>query len=323
MTEEETKKYTKLFWGISLIPFILVAALLLLQSESVLPSVASLDNPPELQASLIIAKKSVKEDTVIGRFWAVNRTSVKYREISPYVFDALISTEDERFYSHSGVDFKGLLRSFASLGRKGGASTITQQLAKLIYTLRQRQLAELARANGETFDLPLGGFLGKFRRLNEKARENIIAKRLEERFTKEEIITMYLNQFDFLYNAVGIENASRVYFNKRPRELSKIEAAVLVGMCKNPDLFNPYKYKIKNYRNKAAERAGIAPEKVTAAQMAEIRAEDSLRALSRRNQVLFQWLKNSKGENEGIKNKLTQEEYDALVENNADVILFY
>ncbi|MEI8116147.1 MAG: transglycosylase domain-containing protein [Flavobacteriia bacterium] len=312
MTEEESKKYTRIFWGLSLIPFILVAALLLLQSESVLPSVASLDNPPELQASLIIAKKSVKEDTVIGRFWAVNRTSVKYREISPYVFDALISTEDERFYSHSGVDFKGLVRSFASLGRKGGASTITQQLAKLIYTLRQRQLAELARANGESFDLPLGGFLGKFRRLNEKARENIIAKRLEERFTKEEIITMYLNQFDFLYNAVGIENASRVYFNKRPKELSKIEAAVLVGMCKNPDLFNPYKYTIKNYRNKAAERAGIAPEKVTSAQMAEIRAEDSLRALDRRNQVLFQWLKNSKGDNEGVKNKLTQEEYDRL-----------
>ena len=78
MSQEETKKFTKIFWGLSLIPFVLVTALLLLQSESVLPSVASLDNPPELQASLIIAKKSVKEDTVIGRFWSVNRTSVKF-----------------------------------------------------------------------------------------------------------------------------------------------------------------------------------------------------------------------------------------------------
>jgi hypothetical protein len=98
----------------------------------------------------------------------------------------------------------------------------------------------------ESINLPLSGIFGKFRRLNEKARENIIAKRLEERFTKEEIITMYLNQFDFLYNAVGIENASKVYFNKKPGQLTKTEAATLVGMCKNPDLYNPYKYKIKN-----------------------------------------------------------------------------
>jgi penicillin-binding protein 1A len=312
MSDEDKKKFTRIFWAFSLVPFILVTALLLLQSESLLPPVSMLDNPPELQASLIIAKKNVKEDTIIGRFWQVNRTSVKYREISPYVFDALISTEDERFYNHSGVDFKGLARSFMSLGRKGGASTITQQLAKLLFTLRNRQLEELARANGESLDLPTGGIFGKFRRLNEKARENIIAKRLEERFTKEEIITMYLNQFDFLYNAVGIENASRVYFDKSPKDLTKIEAAVLVGMCKNPDLFNPYKYTIKNYRKKAADRAGISPENVTAEQMAELRAEDSIRSISRRNQVLFQWLKNSQAENEGLRTKITQEEYDRL-----------
>ena len=127
MSDEDKKKFTRIFWAFSLVPFILVIALLLLQSESLLPPVSMLDNPPELQASLIIAKKNVKEDTIIGRFWQVNRTSVKYREISTYVFDALISTEDERFYNHSGVDFKGLARSFMSLGRKGGASTITQQ----------------------------------------------------------------------------------------------------------------------------------------------------------------------------------------------------
>lgn len=319
LSDEEKKKLTRIFWGISLLPFLFVSALLLLQSESSMPPVSMLDNPPELQASVIIAKKSVKEDTIIGSFWQVNRTSAKYRDISPFVFDALIATEDERFMEHSGVDFRAIGRSFASLGGAGGASTITQQLAKLLFTLKQREDEELARANGETLSLPIGGFFGKFRRLNEKARENIIAKRLEERFTKEEIITMYLNQFDFLYNAVGIENASKVYFNKLPSKLTKTEAAMLVGMCKNPDLFNPYKFKIKNYRRKVADKNGIALSAVTQEQINELRAKDSLRALERRNQVLFQWLKNSKSNNEGIKNKLTDEEYDQLKNTPVDI----
>ena len=314
LTDEEKKKYTKLFWGISLFPFIFVAGLILLQSESSLPPVSMLDNPPELQASQIIARNSVREgeDTVIGTFWQVNRTSAKFRDISPFVFDALISTEDERFMEHSGVDFRAIARSFSSFGNAGGASTISQQLAKLIFTLKQREDEDLARANGESINLPLGGFFGKFRRLNEKARENIIAKRLEERFTKEEIITMYLNQFDFLYNAVGIENASKVYFNKKPGQLTKTEAATLVGMCKNPDLYNPYKFKNKNYRRKIAENEGIALSQVTKEQILEMRSKDSLRALERRNQVLFQWLKNSKANNEAIKNKLTEEDYNTL-----------
>jgi penicillin-binding protein 1A len=230
------KGFTILFWLVSLFPFLLVSSLLLLQSEDDLPPVEWLDNPPEIQASLILAKKSEKEDTVIGRFWQVNRTSVKYRQISSHVFDALIATEDERYMDHSGVDFRALARSAFSLGRSGGASTISQQLAKLLFTLQKRQLEELARARGEALPSGSSGFFGKFKRVNEKAQENIIAKRLEERFTKEEIITMYLNQFDFLYNAVGIENASRVYFNKSPKDLSKVEAAMLVGMCKNPEI---------------------------------------------------------------------------------------
>jgi penicillin-binding protein 1A len=315
LTEEEKKKYTKIFWGISLFPFLFVTSLILLQSESSMPPVSMLDNPPELQASLIIARKSVREDTIIGSFWQVNRTSAKFRDISPYVFDALIATEDERFIEHSGVDFRAIARSFASLGRAGGASTITQQLAKLLFTLKQREDEELARANGESISLPLGGFFGKFRRLNEKARENIIAKRLEERFTKEEIITMYLNQFDFLYNAVGVENASKVYFNKKPGQLTKTEAATLVGLCKNPDLYNPYKFKIKNYRRK------IADNEVTNEQIMELRNKDSLRALERRNQVLFQWLKNSKSNNEAIKNKLTEEDYNVL--KNEPIVIRY
>jgi len=307
-----TKKLTIYFWIIALFPFLLVTSIFLFQPESELPPVELLDNPPEIQASLIIAKKSEKEDTVIGRFWLVNRTSVKYRQISPYVIDALISTEDERFMNHSGIDFKGLARSVASLGSKGGASTIPQQLAKLLFTLQQRQQEEIARAKGETLSARAGGFFGKFRRLNEKVRENIIAKRLEERYTKEEIVTMYLNQFDFLYNAVGIENAARVYFNKAPINLTKEEAAMLVGMCKNPDLYNPYTYQIKNYRRRIAELKGISTQQVTLEQINERRSRDSIRAVERRNQVLYQWLKNSEDGNEALKTKITREEFDKL-----------
>ena len=306
------KKFTIYFWFVMLLPFIFVSGLLLLQSEDNLPPVEMLDNPPELQASLIIAKKSVKEDTVIGRFWRVNRTSSKYKDISPYVFDALISTEDERFLEHSGVDFWALMRSISSFGNSGGASTITQQLAKLLFTLQQRKREELARASGKSIDSYIGGLFGKFRRINEKASENIIAKRLEERYTKEEIITMYLNQFDFLFNAVGIENAARVYFNKSPKNLSKSEAAMLVGMCKNPTIYNPYTFQIKNYKRQVAEREGISIEKVTLEQTAALRSRDSLRAIERRNQVLFQWLRNSKSENEALKNKIDILEYDSL-----------
>jgi penicillin-binding protein 1A len=100
-----------------------------------------------------------------------------------------------------------------------------------------------------------------FKRIGEKARENIIATRLEKRFTKEEIITMYLNQFDFLYNAVGIENAAKIYFNKTAKNVTKEEAAMLVGMCKNPSLYNPYTPKIKNYERLIALDKGIDPSK--------------------------------------------------------------
>ena len=314
LSEQEQKKMTRLFWVFALLPFVMVLSLFLLQSEEDLPPVSMLDNPPELQASLILAKKSIKEDTVIGRFWQVNRTSVKYREISPFITDALISTEDERFMQHAGVDFRALARSLTSFGRSGGASTIPQQLAKLLFTLQQRQRQEIARDSGARIELPyVGGILGKFRRVGEKARENIIAKRLEERFTKEEIITMYLNQFDFLYNAVGIENAARVYFNKRPKDLNKSEAATLVGLCKNPTIYNPYSYQIRNYRARIAENKGLALSAVTKEEILTARAQDSTTAHSRRNQVLFQWLKNSEKGNKALRTQITREEYNQLI----------
>jgi penicillin-binding protein 1A len=304
LSDSKKRKMTLIFWGVSLFPFLFVASLLLFQSESDLPPISMLDNPPELQASLILGQ----EGDTLGRFWQVNRTSASYKDISPYMFDALIATEDERFMDHSGVDFRSLARSFSSFGRAGGASTIPQQLAKLLFTLQQRQRDEIAKTNGEGQVKAFGGISGKLSRLGEKARENIIATRLESIYTKEEIITMYLNQFDFLYNAVGIENAAKVYFNKKPINLSKNEAAMLVGMCKNPSLFNPYKFKITNYRRKIASELGIELDNVTKEQIIEARQKDSTRALLRRNQVLFQWMKNSTNNNEAIKTKLSKKE---------------
>ncbi|NBO59522.1 MAG: hypothetical protein EBU82_00965 [Flavobacteriia bacterium] len=315
LTENLRKRFTRIFWIISLFPFMFVLGLVVLQSEDDLPPISMLDNPPELQASLILGE----EGDTLGRYWQVNRTSAEFKNISPFVFDALISTEDERFKEHSGVDFRSIARSFGSLGRAGGASTISQQLAKLLFTLQQRQREEIARANGETLLSHRGGIIGKFRRLNEKARENIIATRLESRYTKEEIITMYLNQFDFLYNAVGIENAAKVYFNKRPKNLKKEEAAMLVGMCKNPALYNPYTYKIKNYRKIIGRRKGIPSEAVSYSDIQEARTKDSMRSVNRRNQVLYQWLRNSEKGNESLGYKLTREEYEQLIKRPVKV----
>ena len=123
VSDKTKNKIAVYFWVFALLPFFAVSALFLFQSENSLPPVSMMDNPPEMQASIIIGAQG---DTM-GRYWKVNRTSAKYQDISPYVFDALVSTEDERFHEHSGIDFKSLLRSFSSLGGAGGASTISQQ----------------------------------------------------------------------------------------------------------------------------------------------------------------------------------------------------
>lgn len=305
--DKTTNRLYILLWCGALFPCLLFTVLILIQPEEELPSVEVLENPPELLASVIIADDGTSE---LGRFWKVNRTTAHYKDISPYVFDALISTEDERYHKHSGVDFRALTRAVLKLGSAGGASTITQQLAKLLFTLQERERIAELRAQGK--DVPFQGS-GIMRRVNEKVKENIIAVRLEERYTKEEIITMYLNQFDFLYNAVGIENAAKVYFNKKPSELNKSEAAMLVGMCQNPSLINPYTYQIKNYRTRIASSKGIAEEQVNQSDINELRSKDSLRAHERRNQVLYQWLKNSNKGNEALRHKLTREEYDKLI----------
>ena len=297
-------------WLLALTPVMVITYLFSSQSESDLPSVEMLENPPELLASVIFADDG---QTELGRYWSVNRTSVAYKDISPFVFDALIATEDERFLEHSGIDFRGLARAITNMGNAGGASTISQQLAKLLFTLQERERIAALRAEGKPVPAGPTGFR---KRLNEKIKENIIAIRLEERYTKEEIITMYLNQFDFLHNAVGIENAAKVYFNKKPIDLSKTEAAMLVGMCKNPSLYNPQTYQIKDYRSKAAKTNNVSVENVSESQMRILRSEDSVRAHERRNQVLFQWKRSTIAENQALKNLMTQEEYDTLTKQH-------
>ncbi len=185
-----------------------------------MPPLDELDSPINKYASQVLSA----DGKVMGT-WSrnENRIYVDYDSISPYVFQALVATEDERFYEHSGVDLRALGRAVIKRGimrqkEAGGGSTITQQLAKQLYS---------NTASTTT------------KRLMQKPVEWVIAVELERHYTKEEILTMYLNYFDFLHNAVGIRTAAQVYFGKRPIDLTLCEAALLVGMCKNPSYFNP------------------------------------------------------------------------------------
>lgn len=185
-----------------------------------MPPLDELQSPISKYASQIITS----DGKVIGT-WSrnENRVFVDYDSISPYVFQALVATEDVRFYEHSGIDVRALGRAIVKRGllrhhEAGGGSTITQQLAKQLYS---------STAESTT------------RRLMQKPIEWVIAVELERHYTKEEILTLYLNYFDFLHNAVGIKTAAQVYFNKQPRDLTITEAATLIGMCKNPSYFNP------------------------------------------------------------------------------------
>ncbi len=180
-----------------------------------LPSVEELENPRSEEATQVFATNG----EVLGRFYTENRVPISFEELSPNIVKALIATEDERYYAHSGIDFKGLARAIAYMGRKGGASTITQQLARLLFTGRRSR--------------------SKSKAVVQKLKEWIIATRLEKRYTKEEIMALYLNKFNFINGAYGIKAASEIYFGKSQKDLTVEEAAMLVGMLQNPNLYNP------------------------------------------------------------------------------------
>ncbi len=216
--EHELAYFKKRFWKIffyflgGLTLFFLFASWGLFGS---MPSFEDLENPDSNLATEIIAA----DGATIGKFYNENRTPIKYADLPKHLVNALIATEDERFFEHSGIDGRGTLRAVLSVGTSGGASTLTQQLAKLLF-----------HGEGSRF-LPL--------RIIQKAKEWIIAIRLERQYTKNEIIAMYFNKADFVNTAVGIRSAAKVYFGKEPRDLSITESAMLVGMLKNPSLFNP------------------------------------------------------------------------------------
>ena len=212
------KKHIIRFWMLVLGGFISVSLVFLLASWGIfgtLPTFEELENPEKNLATEVISSDGV----TLGKYAFKNRTPVGFKDLPDNLVHALIATEDERFYEHSGIDFRGLARAIVKLGKGGGASTITQQLAKNLFNK--------------------GGSSSTLKRLTQKVKEYIVATKLERQYTKNEIIAMYLNTQGFLFNAIGIRSASRIYFGKEPKDLDIQESAILVAMLKNPRQFNP------------------------------------------------------------------------------------
>ncbi|MGB0868081.1 MAG: penicillin-binding protein 1A [Flavobacteriales bacterium] len=252
-----TKRIILAIWCMVSAPFIVIGFGVFFASMGWfgdLPDIEDIEHPENNFASQVLSYDG-KE---LGKYYFENRTPVSYEELSPHLVNALIATEDERFREHSGIDWYAIARAIsnAAVGRNaGGGSTITQQLAKMLFT-------------GERSKSKIG-------RVQQKFKEWVISARLERHYTKNEIIAMYYNKFDFLYQAVGIKSAAKIYFDKLPKDLDRQESAILVGMAKNPGLFNP---------KKSLDR-------------------ENDRALNRRNTVFGQMLRNE---------LINQEEFDSL-----------
>jgi penicillin-binding protein 1A len=221
------RKYLIWFWSLFCLPFVFVVVLFVLISLEKLgpmPSFSELEDPEYNLAAEVYSEDGV----LLGKISIENRTWTDYENLSPYLISALIATEDIRYYRHSGIDIRGLGRAVIRtilLGQKtGGGSTITQQLAKQLYPRDTAKTSAIVR------NIKLG--VSKFK-------EWQTAVKLEKSYTKEEIIAMYLNKFDFSYNAIGIRSAARVYFNVTPDSLNLQEAAVLIGMLKASTRYNP------------------------------------------------------------------------------------
>ncbi|MFV0565947.1 MAG: penicillin-binding protein 1A [Flavobacteriaceae bacterium] len=217
--QQDFSKYVRWFWILFLGAIVSVALVFLLASWNAfgkMPDHTVLENPRTNLATEIVSSNG----ETLGKFYLNdNRTPVSYNELPPHLVQALIATEDARFYEHSGIDWYGTGRAIVKMGKGGGASTISQQLAKQLF-------------HGE-------GSKNLVERILQKVKEWIIAIRLERQYTKEEIIAQYFNIYDFLNNADGIRSAARIYFGKEPKDLDLKESAMLVGMFKNSSLYNP------------------------------------------------------------------------------------
>ncbi|WP_422089751.1 transglycosylase domain-containing protein [Tenacibaculum ovolyticum] len=261
MTKKKTNtssfsKYIKWFWSILLGGFSIICLLFLLASWGIfgeLPSFEELENPKSDLATEVISS----DGKTLGKYYVkANRTPIKYNDLPKNLIKALVATEDERFYEHSGIDFRGLARALSKLGTEGGASTITQQLAKNLFNK--------------------GGSSNKIKRLTQKLKEWVVAVKLERQYTKEEIATMYLNTQGFLFNATGIRSAARIYFGKEPKELDMQESAILVAMLKNPRQYNPYRERSKK---KSLQRRNVVFAQMAKNDIITQKEKDSLQKL--------------------------------------------
>ncbi|MCF6295193.1 MAG: transglycosylase domain-containing protein [Flavobacteriaceae bacterium] len=242
-------KYIRWFWILFSSGILVVVLLFLLASWGVfgeMPTFEDLENPKNNLASQIISS----DGEILGKFYFNdNRTPIDYNELPQHLVDALIATEDVRYHDHAGIDARGTIRAFVFLGKRGGASTISQQLARQLFVgVRSRN---------------------KLQAITQKIKEWVIATRLERQYTKEEIIAMYFNIYDFGNNADGIRSAASIYFDKKLMDLNVKESAMLVGMFKNSSLYNPRDHKnpigTRNRRNVALsqmERYGYITEAV-------------------------------------------------------------
>ena len=228
MSKKKTRKknvkkpygtFIKVFWGIFFFVMIALGGVFGFSALGLLgpmPPLEQLENPKTNLATQIISSDGM----VLGKFYFNdNRTPISFEELPKNIVDALIATEDERYFDHSGIDWRGFLRAVFYLGKKGGASTITQQLARQLFVgVRSRNMQEA---------------------VIQKIKEWVLSVQLERRYTKKEIIAMYLNIYDFGYNADGIRSAAKIYFDTTPQALSIEQSATLVGMLKNSSLYNP------------------------------------------------------------------------------------
>ena len=247
-------RYISWFWRLFVLGILSVVMLFLLASWDVfgkLPTFEKLENPESNLATKIVSV----DGKLLGTYYNENRTPIKYEDLPQNLVDALVATEDERYYEHSGIDFRGTTRAFAYLGKKGGASTVTQQLSKLLFT------GEAAKG---------------WKRYVQKVKEYVIATRLERQYTKQEILAMYLNKFDFLYQAIGISSAARIYFNKNVKDLEVHESAILVAMLKNPRQYNPHR---EISREKSLGRRNQVFKQMEKNEMITTAQKDSLQAL--------------------------------------------
>lgn len=261
LTKQQKKKFFTIFWSLfaaGILTVIIIFTLIVHGFIGYLPPIEELQNPKSNVATEIISSDGER----IGTFFTAkdNRINAGYEDLSPHLVNALIATEDARFKEHSGIDGRALSRVFFKrvlLQQKGagGGSTITQQLAKLLYSPSAENI---------------------FERALQKPIEWVIAVKLEQLYTKEEIMTMYLNKFDFLNNAVGIKTAAWVYFGELPSELKVEEAATLVGMCKNPSLYNPAS---KRRRPQSLERRNVVLNQMVKAEYLTQQECDSLKQL--------------------------------------------